>query len=135
MAEVNRDGSATVALTGNTEVKGDASQTQIECDIAQAKRLANDGAFNEVLTICEQLLSKGVESADVFYLLGQAAGANGDRLLAEEYMKKAIYLNADFYDALIYISTLFSQMGKHDHSANFRRRAQRVKVRKAGSER
>ena len=134
LAEVTRDAPTAVTVARKIEPKVDSSQHQIERDILQAKRLAEAGSFNEVLAICEQLLSKGQESAEIYYLLGQAAGASGDRLLAEEYMKKAIYLNADSYDALIYLSTLFNQMGKHDQSANFRRRAQRVKTRKVGSE-
>lgn len=134
LSKVTRAVPALAAVAPKIEREVDSSQNQIERDIAQAKRLAEAGSFNEALTICEQLLSKGLESAEVYYLLGQAAGSSGDRLLAEEYMKKAIYLNADSYDALIYLSTLFNQMGKHDQSANFRRRAQRVKMRKAGSE-
>ena len=134
LAEFTRDAPTTVAVARKIEPEVISSQQQIERDILQAKRLAEAGSFNEVLTICEQLLSKGLESAEVYYLLGQTAGSSGDRLLAEEYMKKAIYLNADSYDALIYLSTLFSQMGQHDQSANFRRRAQRVKIRKAGAE-
>ena len=135
LTEVPQHAPTPSALANQIEGEVVSSQTQIERDISQAKRLADGGFFNEALTICEQLLSKGVESAEVYYLLGQAAGSSGDRLLAEEYTKKAIYLNADSYDALIYLSTLFNQMGKHDQSANFRRRAQRVKTRKTGSER
>ena len=134
LSKVTRAVPAPAAVAPKIEREVDSSQNQIERDISQAKRLAEAGSFNEVLTICEQLLSKGLESAEVYYLLGQTAGSSGDRLLAEEYMKKAIYLNADSYDALIYLSTLFSQMGQHDQSANFRRRAQRVKIRKAGAE-
>lgn len=97
--------------------------------ISQARRLADKGAFDEVLTICEKLLSEGSESAEVYYLLGQAGESSGDNLMAEEYLKKAIYLNADFYEALIHLSLLYDRMGSPEKAATFRKRAERVKSR------
>ena len=99
--------------------------------ISQARKLAAKGAFNEVLAICEKLLSEGAESAEVYYLLGQAGEATGSNLMAEENLKKAIYLNTDFYDALIYLSRLYDRMGKPEKAVTFRNRAERVKLRNA----
>lgn len=100
--------------------------------IAEAMKLADRGAFGEVVAICEGLLAQGAESAEVYYLLGQAAGETGNGLMAEEYLKKAIYLDADFHDALMYLSILFDRLGSHEKAATFRRRAERVHQRNAG---
>ncbi len=100
--------------------------------IAEAMKLADEGAFVEVVAICEDLLAQGPESAEVYYLLGQASGETGNSLMAEEYLRKAIYLNADFHDALIYLSILLDRMGSHEKAATFRRRAERVHLRNAG---
>lgn len=114
----------------DTKERVSETTSLFDSDISSAKLLADAGSFSDVVAICEKLLSEGVESAEVYYLLGQAAGSSGDNLLAEEYIKKAIYLNADFYDALIYLSLLNDRMGNSEKAASFRRRAQRVKLRK-----
>lgn len=111
------------------ENEGTAKNIQIDQDISKVRQLAAAGSFGEVTAICERLLSEGVESAEIYYLLGQAADSTGDNLLAEEYLKKAIYLNADFYDALISLSFICGRMGNPDKAASLRRRAQRVKAR------
>ncbi|CAG1001679.1 putative biofilm formation methyltransferase WspC [Methylophilaceae bacterium] len=100
--------------------------------IAEAMKLADEGAFVEVVAMCEDLLAQGTESAEVYYLLGQASGETGNSLMAEECLRKAIYLNADFHDALMYLSILFDRMGSHEKAATFRRRAERVHLRNAG---
>ncbi len=110
-------------------------RNSIASDIATARRLANSGSFSAAVFICEQLLSEGAEPAEIYYLLGQVAGAIGDHFQAEEYLRKAIYLDADCYDALIYLSTIFDLMGNPEKAASFRKRAQRVKQRnKEGAE-
>ncbi|MDO8413645.1 MAG: CheR family methyltransferase [Gallionellaceae bacterium] len=98
-------------------------------DLSVARKLAGVGDFAEVITICDKLLAEGAESAEVYYLLGQAIGSTGNKLMAEEYLKKAIYLNADFYEALIYLSCLFDQMGNAEKADATRKRAERVKLR------
>jgi chemotaxis protein methyltransferase WspC len=102
---------------------------EIAKDISNAKQLADAGSLNEAVAICEKLLFAGVESAEIYFLLGQVAGSTEDNLMAEEYLKKAIYLNADFHDALIYLSVVYDRMGNPEKVAVFRRRAQRVKLR------
>ena len=104
--------------------------SKVDSDISTVKNLADAGSFDEAVTIGEKLLSEGVESAELYYLLGQVAGSSGDILLAEEHLKKAIYLEADFHDALIYISSLYNRMGNSANAASFLKRAQRVKQRK-----
>lgn len=103
-----------------------------ESDIVKARKLANEGSYQQVVEICEGLLSGGLESAEVYFLLGQVAGSSGDSLLAEEYLKKAIYLDADYYDALIYFSLLMEKRGNPEKAATLRKRAKRVEVRNAG---
>ena len=109
--------------------KQNEQKSRIASDISTARRLADAGSFSVAVSICEKLLSEGAESAELYYLLGQVAGATGDNFLAEEYLKKAIYLDADFYDALIYLSTLLDRIGNPVKAASFRQRAQRVKQR------
>jgi chemotaxis protein methyltransferase WspC len=117
--------------TIETETESISSQDadEIAKDISIAKHLVDAGSFNEAGAICEQLLSEGVVSAEVYYLLGQVAGSTEDNLMAEEYLRKAIYLNADFHDALICLSVLFDRMGNPQKAASFRERAHRVKLR------
>lgn len=101
--------------------------------ISTARQLAVAGSFNEVASICEKLLSEGAENAEIYYLLGWAADSAKDDLLAEEYLIKAIYLDADSYDALVLLSRLYDRMGIPEKSSSFRRRAERVKSRNKGA--
>lgn len=110
----------------------DTGQRPGQKNIAEAIKLADAGAFTEVAAICDELLAQGAESAQVYYLCGRAAGETGNKLMAEEYLRRAIYLDADFYDALLYLSTLLDRMGNHEKAATFRRRAERVRSRAAG---
>lgn len=116
----------------NREKKEDAKKRPGERGIAEAMKLADEGAFGEVVAICENLLAQGNDSAEVYYLLGQAAGETGNSLMAEEYLRKAIYLDADFHDALMYLSILFDRMGNHEKAKTFRKRAERVHLRNTG---
>lgn len=118
------------AWDGNGKIA--AKKSLADGDLSKAKQLADAGSSDEAVSICERLLSEGVESAEIYYLLGQAAISSGDNLLAEEYLMKAIYLDADFYDALISLSLICGRMGNPEKGAVMRRRAQRVKARNAG---
>ena len=130
--QVRKLAPATNEYAKNRRREEDTKKRPKDRGIAEAMRLADEGAFGEVVAICESLLAQGSESAEVYYLLGQAAGETGNSLMAEEYLRKAIYLNADFHDALMYLSILFDRMGSHEKAATFRKRAERVHLRNAG---
>lgn len=117
----------------NGENERIARENLVDSNISTARQSAVAGAFNEVASICEKLLSEGAENAEIYYLLGWAAGSAKDDLLAEEYLKKAIYLDADSYDALVLLSRLYDRMGIPEKSSSFRRRAERVKSRNKGA--
>ena len=118
-------------VTANPGNKETSKESPEDESISKAKELAGKGAFNEVWAICEKLLSEGAESAEIYFLLGQAAESTGNILMAEEYLEKAIYLNADFYDALVSLSVLYDRMGNPEKAASSRKRAKRVKSRNA----
>ena len=130
--DVKKIASAASAFFKKAEREETPNKTPVERDILKAKQLADAGSYGEVTVICERLISEGVESAEIYYLLGKAEGSTGDSLLAEEYLKKAIYLDADFHDALVYLSILYDRMSNPEKAASFRKRAQRVKLRKEG---
>jgi len=110
--------SVQVPLAGRTEI-----------DISAARRMADAGLYEEAQAACMKLLDKDPESAEVYFLLGQVAGSMDDYLRAEENLTKAIYLNADFHDALVYLSIIAERMGQSEKAANYRARALRVQQR------
>lgn len=97
--------------------------------ITKVKMLIEEGALGEAGAICNDLLSGAVESANLYYMIGRAADAIGDYLMAEEYLQKAVYLDPTFYDALIDLSALFKRMDNTDKAESFLKRAERVKLR------
>jgi len=104
----------------------------IEEEFLRAKMLAAEGGLKEAAAICENLISDGFESAEIYYLLGQEADSAGESLMAEEYLKKAVYLDPGFYEALMLLSIIMDRMGNAENAARFRMRAERVRLRSTG---
>ncbi|MBE9503890.1 MAG: hypothetical protein IME96_06925 [Proteobacteria bacterium] len=107
-----------------------------EAKIAEAIRLADEGAFKETVALCEELIKEDAVSAQVYFILGKAVDSMGDAYQADEYLRKAVYLDPTFYEALTYLATLSERMGDLNKAEGFRTRAERVKRRedkKAGS--
>lgn len=130
--EIKKETGSIIKPESKYEALETEDQDPDEKELAIAKKLAEEGNFSEVVSICEPMISRGAESALLYYLLGQAIDSTGDSLMAEEYLKKAIYLNPDFYEALMHLSRLFERTGNPEKSAGFRARAERVKLRNRG---
>lgn len=101
----------------------------VEEKIEEAFRLADKGAHAETVALCERLLKENVVSAELYYLLGKTVDVMGDRYLADEYLRKALYLDPGFYDVLIYLAELSEGLGDYKKADGYRTRAGRVKKR------
>lgn len=102
--------------------------------IAEAYRLAGAGEFDDALRICEDLVAHDAYSAQAYYILGQVVDSTGDAYLAEEYLKKAVYLDPGFHDALVCLANLCERIGDAKNAARFRDRALRVMKRASGNQ-
>lgn len=100
--------------------------------IAEAYRLVGAGELDNALRICEDLVANDSYSAQAYYILGQVVDSTGDGYLAEEYLKKAVYLDPGFHDALVYLADLCARLGDLKNASRFRDRAGRVMKRASG---
>lgn len=95
-------------------------------DLAEAGRLADQGRFVEAAKCCEEHLRKCGPSATAFYLLGLVRDATGGHADAAAFYRKALYLDAKHYDALIHLALLMAEQGDVAGAQVLRNRARRL---------
>lgn len=94
--------------------------------MAKALALADGGQLAEAAKICENVIKDNGPNAQAYYLMGLADDVAGNGEQAREYLRKAIYLDPNAYDALIHLATLEDKQGNLKESNALRQRAQRV---------
>jgi chemotaxis protein methyltransferase WspC len=96
-------------------------------DIADAVRLADQGHFVEAALQCDAYLRQHGASAKAFYLMGLVRDATGNQSEAEDYYRKAVYLDPQHHDAQIHLALLMEQRGDVAAGQVWRNRARRLK--------
>ncbi len=89
--------------------------------------LADQGRLGEAAAMCRDLLQSHPQLAQAHFLLGVIRTAEGQVQAAEECLNRALYLDAEYYDALIHLSLLKARRGDEEGAARLRRRAERVR--------
>jgi chemotaxis protein methyltransferase WspC len=90
-----------------------------------AQRQADVGAFDEAAGACEAHLRAHGPTAQALYLMGLIHGATGRRTRAEDYFRKALYLEPDHEEALMHLALLLETKGDVAGGRVLRMRAQR----------
>lgn len=90
-----------------------------------AKNLANIGELSEAKNICIAYLKENRGDSQAYFLLGLIAIASEELDLAEEHLRKSIYLNPKHYEALIHLSFLLEKSGDTAGADRLRKRADR----------
>jgi chemotaxis protein methyltransferase WspC len=90
-----------------------------------ARRLADEGRFDEVSRICHAHIHANGGSADAFYLLALVSDASARHEEAATFYRKALYLDPRHREALAHFSLLANRMGQTTVASALRRRAQR----------
>jgi chemotaxis protein methyltransferase WspC len=94
-----------------------------------AFQYADQGHLVEAAALCESYLQDNGPSAQAYYLLGLVRDAAGNKAQAEEYLRKALYLDPNHYEALVHLAVLAEQQSDPQGAQQFRQRAQRVRGR------
>lgn len=94
-------------------------------DISEARRLADEGRFPEAAACCERNLSLK-PSAEAYCLLGVIRDAAGERELATDCFRRAIYLQPDHSEALAHLAIAIERQGDHAGAQRLRGRAHRA---------
>ncbi|HET9374612.1 MAG TPA: CheR family methyltransferase [Chthoniobacterales bacterium] len=95
-------------------------------DLAFAQQLADQGRLREAAEICEVVLREQGPSAHAFHLLGLIRDCAGDQYQANEFYRKALYLEPDHYDSLIHLALLADKNGDRAAAEAWKNRAHRV---------
>jgi chemotaxis protein methyltransferase WspC len=101
-------------------------ENKLAPDLAFAEQLADQGRLGEAAEICEVLLRKQGPSARAFHLLGLIRDCAGDQHQANEFYRKALYLEPDHYDSLIHLALLADKNGDSAAAKALKNRAHRV---------
>jgi chemotaxis protein methyltransferase WspC len=91
-----------------------------------ARRLADQGELEAAATLCESSMRAHGPSAQVYVLLGLIRQASGNAAQAEHCFGRALYLQPDHYEALIYLALLLEHRGETAMATVLRQRAQRA---------
>ncbi|NIP72202.1 MAG: hypothetical protein GWO16_03830 [Gammaproteobacteria bacterium] len=97
-----------------------------EDELELARQLADMGRLAEAREICARYLDDRGRRAQAYFLHALIDNASGETRQAEQYLRKAIYLDPDHYEALIHLSLLLAQQGDHSGAALLRRRAEKA---------
>lgn len=98
-----------------------------EPDLVLARQLADKGELAEATKICEDYLDHYGPSAQAFFLLGIINDAADDTKQAEKLFRKAIYLNPNHEEALVFLSLLAEKQGDANESKALKQRINRLK--------
>src|SRR5882672_2099518 len=93
--------------------------------LERARGLADAGRLAEAAKICEAHLREYGPSAQAYYLMGLLRDATGD-LTAQDYYRKALYLDPNHYESLLQLALWSEKNGEHADARRLKKRAQRV---------
>lgn len=95
-------------------------------NLEEAKQLLNRGQLIEAAQRCEAHLAVDRTNANAYLLLGKICQELNQPQQAEQAFQKAIYLNPNFYDALIELAVLKEQQGDISTATRLKARVQRL---------
>jgi len=97
--------------------------------LERARKLADEGKFDEALRCCEQHLRSHAQSVDAYYLGGLLCDARGDSSQAREYYRRVLYLDPSHYEALIHLAETLRSAGDRAGADQLLERARRAQSR------
>lgn len=102
----------------------DASNGKEPCT-ADVRVLADQGRVREAMELCESLLEISGPDAEAFYLSGLLHETEGHSGAAEEYYRKALYMNPHHSEALAHMALMAEASGDRKKAAILRDRLER----------
>jgi len=99
---------------------------EAETGLDEISRLADQGRLSEAIQRCETFLKTCGPSARAYHLMGLAHDATGMPEEAEQYYRKALYLDPGRHETLVHLAFLLEKQGDAAGAERLHRRAQRV---------
>jgi len=103
-----------------------ATTPDLATALAEARQLADAGQFKAAIEKCNACLQAHGPSSQAYYLLGLVNDAAGNIGSADDFYRKAVYLEPDNYEALAQLSLLANKSGDAAAARQWGQRAQRT---------
>jgi chemotaxis protein methyltransferase WspC len=103
----------------------------IQPDLDVARNLADKGKLREATRICRAYIDQNGPSAQAFFLLGLISDVLDDLAQAEKLYRKALYLDPNHEETLIFLSLLTEKRGNGSEAKNIKQRIARLRATKA----
>lgn len=94
--------------------------------LAEARKMADQGQFDEALKLCFDYIEASGPDAEAYFLVGVIQQAMGDDDEAEKYFFKAVYLNPQHSHGLVCLSLLAEKRGETQKAELYRHRARKI---------
>ena len=98
--------------------------------LSRAQQLADQGKLAEAAGLCETFLRQKGPASRAYFLLGVTRDADGDPEEAAKMFRKAVYLQPDHTEALVYLALLAQRAGNRDEAIALRQRLERLESRR-----
>ncbi|MFC5698269.1 CheR family methyltransferase [Pseudomonas sp. GCM10022186] len=105
--------------------KSRPATTSRDAALAEIASLANSGRSGEARASCEAFLAAHGPSAEAFYWLGLLADVAGKAVEAQDYYRKALYLQPQHSEALAHLAALLAARGDRAGAQRLQQRASR----------
>ncbi|NEX60553.1 CheR family methyltransferase [Noviherbaspirillum galbum] len=105
---------------------GDMSDRPVTDLLEAGRALAEQGRDEDARRVLLDCLRADPESAGAAYLLGLISDRREDLAGAAHYLRRAVYLEPNHYDALCHLALVLERQGDAAGAASLRRRARRV---------
>src|SRR5438445_5499529 len=93
--------------------------------LERARHLADTGRLEDAAKLCETHLRENGPSVQAYYLMGLLRDATGDAT-AQDYYRKALYLDPNHYESLLQLALWSEKNGESADARRLKKRAQRV---------
>lgn len=94
--------------------------------LASIAALADAGRSDEALRECERYLLEHGPNADTFYWMGLLNDMAGQGDQAQDYYRKALYLEPTHVESLVHLAALLAARGDHDGAKRLQQRVSRA---------
>jgi chemotaxis protein methyltransferase WspC len=99
-------------------------------DLGLARKLANEGELRKASSICQDYLKQNGPSVKAYSLLGIIHDAANDPIEAEKLFRKALYLDPNHEESLVFLSLLTEKTGDPKEVKTLKNRIARLQEHK-----
>ena len=94
--------------------------------LKEIRGLIKNKNFSDARILAEQAIRNYQSNAELNFLLGYIYSNLQLTKRAQKQFEQSIYIDPNFYDALVELSFLYEKLGMHEKASNFRERAFRI---------